>query len=453
MAKFRVVKIAMHVLATASLGISIFVAVMWARGGWHDQTFHQLGRWEFLSDGRVSDAWIQLIFMHDWNQPVMGPPVPAGGPSYEAWLHQFPDWRIDSGRFGLHYWAEVGTNQQNFTAAYGSRLDVDLPFWGAAVAGLVLPLMVWTILPLRRRGSVAGQWAATVAPEEQISAGPIDDDLKCVHCGYNLRTQSTQGRCPECGETIGDSLIANRSLAKSPAAWLRRVSAGHAALLLSRICMAATYATVFQRNGGFVREYVPPLICGVMTLLLYLLGIVLATTREFAMQHGTGQKISLRQLAVASVLLLGGGVAWEAVETMMTPKPFGLMGLPQVSWYWPPVILALLGWILFCGSVWMEFMFHAQIARRVPDRILARSCLIAGSVAAVSGLFMLYAADGILQRGRELGLLWGVVGIWFVCLAWMGCLNFDFAMRLWKAARYRSRKGMEQAAPAQQERQ
>lgn len=37
-------------------------------------------------------------------------------------------------------------------------------------------------------------------------AGCIAADLRCIQCGYNLRTQPVTGRCPECGQAVGESV-------------------------------------------------------------------------------------------------------------------------------------------------------------------------------------------------------------------------------------------------------
>lgn len=54
----------------------------------------------------------------------------------------------------------------------------------------------------------ADRWSATV--EECRHRTDCEDrvasDLECVACGYNLRTLSTQGRCPECGEGVARSI-------------------------------------------------------------------------------------------------------------------------------------------------------------------------------------------------------------------------------------------------------
>ena len=36
----------------------------------------------------------------------------------------------------------------------------------------------------------------------------IDGDVPCMECGYNLRTLSVKGLCPECGLEVMDSIVA-----------------------------------------------------------------------------------------------------------------------------------------------------------------------------------------------------------------------------------------------------
>ncbi|HVT81859.1 MAG TPA: hypothetical protein VHM90_14530 [Phycisphaerae bacterium] len=38
------------------------------------------------------------------------------------------------------------------------------------------------------------------------SSAPLERDVRCIHCQYNLRTLLPEGRCPECGNAVGDSL-------------------------------------------------------------------------------------------------------------------------------------------------------------------------------------------------------------------------------------------------------
>src|ERR1700689_2706978 len=53
----------------------------------------------------------------------------------------------------------------------------------------------------------------------------IDRDVPCVKCGYNLRTLSTIGHCPECGAGIGQSL-AIPNITSYGRRWLMRVQIG-----------------------------------------------------------------------------------------------------------------------------------------------------------------------------------------------------------------------------------
>ncbi len=361
MLKRRVINILFHLAAALSLAVCVAVLVAWAKGGWTDNQFHALpGRWEYVTDGRTSDGQIQIVLVHDWLTPDIGPPAGTTGAPVDAWLNHYPNFWMRSGQFGLHYWTEIGGDSRTNWMIVGRRLDVDLPFWGAAVTCLILPTVVWIFLTLRRRGIRAIQPATQSSIDDAILAG----DLSCIHCAYNLRTQNKTGQCPECGSPIEDTLTASASLAKARPAWLRCLAAGHAMLFLSRIFLAATYVFIFQRNGGFVREYVPALGCAIGMIACYAAGIFLVTAREFPMQHALGRKseMRLRRLVAASLLLLAAGVGCQVVETLMAGQPFGLMGLPSVEWYWLPLILLLLGWILFCWCVVNEFGFHAKLA-------------------------------------------------------------------------------------------
>jgi uncharacterized repeat protein (TIGR04138 family) len=38
-------------------------------------------------------------------------------------------------------------------------------------------------------------------------APTIDGDLPCLECGYNLRSLASDGRCPECGLEVADSVV------------------------------------------------------------------------------------------------------------------------------------------------------------------------------------------------------------------------------------------------------
>lgn len=61
-------------------------------------------------------------------------------------------------------------------------------------------------------------WRAPVS-----AVGLVDGDVPCVGCGYNLRTRPTAGRCPECGLHVAESLgldIADPAAAARAMWWL-----------------------------------------------------------------------------------------------------------------------------------------------------------------------------------------------------------------------------------------
>lgn len=66
---------------------------------------------------------------------------------------------------------------------------------------------------------------------ERRLAAPLDDagliagDLACVGCGYNLRTQPADGRCPECARPCAESLSGFWLRSASPE-WLETVANG-----------------------------------------------------------------------------------------------------------------------------------------------------------------------------------------------------------------------------------
>ena len=60
----------------------------------------------------------------------------------------------------------------------------------------------------------------------------IEFNLRCAKCGYNLRMQALDGRCPECGTEVAETLRAG-NLAYSDPRWLRNISIGCILLVLA----------------------------------------------------------------------------------------------------------------------------------------------------------------------------------------------------------------------------
>jgi hypothetical protein len=71
------------------------------------------------------------------------------------------------------------------------------------------------------------------------AAQALDHDVRCHACGYNLRGLSSQGRCPECGAGVAESLNGAELLASQR--WQAQVRSGAnqflVATVLSPICI------------------------------------------------------------------------------------------------------------------------------------------------------------------------------------------------------------------------
>ncbi|QDU32571.1 hypothetical protein KS4_06040 [Poriferisphaera corsica] len=67
---------------------------------------------------------------------------------------------------------------------------------------------------------------------DEVELEPLDFDLICVHCEYNLRGVLPDGDCPECGAAIADSL-GERTLRFAPNEYLEVLKSGLYFLLLS----------------------------------------------------------------------------------------------------------------------------------------------------------------------------------------------------------------------------
>jgi uncharacterized repeat protein (TIGR04138 family) len=52
-------------------------------------------------------------------------------------------------------------------------------------------------------------------------AAHIDIDLGCIHCTYNLRGLTFDGRCPECGAKVWESAITDVRLSQDASYWQR----------------------------------------------------------------------------------------------------------------------------------------------------------------------------------------------------------------------------------------
>ena len=110
-------------------------------------------------------------------------------------------------------------------------------------------------------------------PGRKLEKLDIDDDLACVHCGYNLRGLTKKHRCPECGTPAGFS-VQGDLLLYAPVPWLKTVSRG-------------------------------------MALMLWAIGVALASHLNFAVMPNLGMLLGV----------VGAGLAWTGAMFVTTPEP------------------------------------------------------------------------------------------------------------------------------------
>src|SRR5262249_23944264 len=124
----------------------------------------------------------------------------------------------------------------------------DLKSSGSAVplrrSGLAIPywpvLLTLVYAEIRRflRSARARTLKNQIVPQP-IATTVVEDDLPCVHCGYNLKTLQSTMRCPECGLLASDTVTLSAELSRSRPGWLRWLVAGNLLLLVSRILVLA----------------------------------------------------------------------------------------------------------------------------------------------------------------------------------------------------------------------
>ena len=153
-------------------------------------------------------------------------------------------------------------------------------------------------------------------PAVSESSTPIDRDLACARCGYNLRTLNPADACPECGLPLAESI------APAPREWVRRQYLGVWIQCLSYLLAAVAII------GEMYRSYVPALSPAAMMALRVapLVGVAIAvwlltTPRP---HHRARASTTLVRYGFAMVLLLA--LVLPGVEHAGFKTTFGRVG-------------------------------------------------------------------------------------------------------------------------------
>lgn len=148
-------------------------------------------------------------------------------------------------------------------------------------------------------------------------------DLPCLHCGYNLRTLASEGRCPECGHPVMESLRA-RYLWQSPPSWVENIATGAWTLA---ICVGLVLGLII--SIAFVGLIHPPFAesgaaCAAVLLLflplVVIAGLVGLTERDPNLRH-MPEGFTARRVIRWSLLLIPVVIVAFVLALAMDPLP------------------------------------------------------------------------------------------------------------------------------------
>ncbi len=247
---------------------------------------------------------------------------------------------------------------------------------------------------------------ATDGPVEPRSdSGPgsttVVEDVACVHCGYNLRGLSGDGRCPECFEKVAVSLRGNL-LKYADTAWLRKLRFG-ATLKLWNILVGF--------GGGLISGIVSS--AGVPAGIVNSIGWIGAAFGLWASFVITTQEpcISFQEDPLSWRRVIRA-CAIAAVAGHLFGATFSGGTFVEIFATVSRMIASMAGVIVVFG----ELHYLRGFALRIPDSKLARSTRIvqwgATSLLALSTVFGLIVSAGSFPAGAT-GAGLGPVGTVF----------------------------------------
>lgn len=192
----------------------------------------------------------------------------------------------------------------------------------------------------------------------QVTDGVISADTPCQRCSYNLRGLSSEGRCPECGQAVGETLFFyTAEIRQAYTHYFAMVRSG-----LWRACMAAVCVltellvlTRVRRDGELAAIMLVPAAIVLTFSAAWRLSAEPPVRRAIGFGEVCRQAMNWSLLAAVA----GFGAAW--VDKMP-------------SLFLVPLIAFLAGLLLFCGD----------IAGRLRSPVRRALCCVAAVVAAGS---------------------------------------------------------------------
>ena len=202
---------------------------------------------------------------------------------------------------------------------------------------------------------------------------PIDADVPCVKCGYNLRTLPIDGKCPECALSVAESLDAQRrlairlgqDLAEQPRRWLITVASAIIAFLVCVVLSMLIVASVRASNANQPSHQF--LVGFGILILLMTLAVWLMTQRPRPeLVWGTWWRWAFR--GAMTLFMVFAAIAIARAWRGPPPRPIG----------WAELMF----WYSSAAATMAGFACLSHVAGRLRRRWLQWTCrmLAAGSV-------------------------------------------------------------------------
>jgi hypothetical protein len=242
----------------------------------------------------------------------------------------------------------------------------------------------------------------------------IASDLGCVACDYNLRGLNPLSRCPECGQSIAESMHPALMRFAHPA-WLQRVARG-AGILAAAMVMGTFTNVAWWIEDELQVAYVAGLINTIPWIMLMLVLPGVGVWMLTAPEPGTlrTEQLTLREaLRWTMMLVIVGNIASFLIPVSQS------YALHLVR-TWALIALSLLELPLF-------YFYIAQLASRLPDPFIQRWChrlvwLDTASLASWQVLPLLVDRGILVERMQWLGVIgWWLgqpIALWVALLAW-----------------------------------
>jgi hypothetical protein len=228
--------------------------------------------------------------------------------------------------------------------------------------------------------SLAGAETAPAA-----AAPAIAEDTPCRKCGYNLRGLSSDGRCPECGTSVGFSLQGDLLRFCDPG-WVETLRRGIQCIIAGVVLAFVAGLGIFvMAVGGRGGPPIWPLIGGaiiIAAMIVATIGWWLLTRPDPSGlgedQYGTVRKIIRVAQVVGLVQLFLANVT-----RVTTLDDVTMMAIQAVT---------IICHIVEAVGIFAECAYLERLARRIPDaQISARAHFLMWALGLTYGVFRLFS--------------------------------------------------------------